>query len=132
MPTCSIVPCWMLLHIGVELEDKRSSEARSHSTAIDSFYPLTMPVTVGPGSIAVAIGLGSQRPEGPLTLSQFALLGGSAIAGVVALTFTVYVCYRFAKRTTALLDEKRCQCRSCPLSFSRASAFKSCGRATAR
>lgn len=105
MPTCSIVPCWMLLHIGVELEDKRSSEARSHSTAIDSFYPLTMPVTVGPGSIAVAIGLGSQRPEGPLTLSQFALLGGSAIAGVVALTFTVYVCYRFAKRTTALLGE---------------------------
>ena len=49
-----------------------------------------MPLTVGPGSIAVAIGLGSQRPEGPLTLSQIALLGGSAIAGVVALTFTVY------------------------------------------
>ena len=96
---------WKLLHGGVELEDKRSSEARSHSTAINSFYPLTMPLTVGPGSIAVAIGLGSQRPEGPLTLSQIALLGGSAIAGVVALTFTVYVCYRFAKRTTALLGE---------------------------
>ena len=27
---------WKLLHGGVELEDKRSSEARSHSTAIDS------------------------------------------------------------------------------------------------
>jgi multiple antibiotic resistance protein len=57
---------WKLLHDGVEPEDKRSSETRSHSTAIDSFYPLTMPLTVGPGSIAVAIGLGSQRPEGPL------------------------------------------------------------------
>jgi multiple antibiotic resistance protein len=78
---------------------------RTARTAIDSFYPLTMPLTVGPGSIAVAIGLGSQRPEGSLTLSQVALLGGSAIAGVVALTFTVYVCYRFAKRTTALLGE---------------------------
>jgi multiple antibiotic resistance protein len=96
---------WKLLHDGVEREDNRSSEAKSHSTAIDSFYPLTMPLTVGPGSIAVAIGLGSQRPEGSLTLSQVALLGGSAIAGVVALTFTVYVCYRFAKRTTALLGE---------------------------
>lgn len=96
---------WKLLHDGVEREDNRSSEAKSHSTPIDSFYPLTMPLTVGPGSIAVAIGLGSQRPEGPLTLSHFALLGGSAIAGVVALTFTVYVCYRFAKRTTALLGE---------------------------
>jgi multiple antibiotic resistance protein len=96
---------WKLLHDGVELEDKRSSEVRSPSTAIDSFYPLTMPLTVGPGSIAVAIGLGSQRPEGPLSLSQIALLGGSAIAGVIALTFTVYVCYRFAKRITALLGE---------------------------
>jgi multiple antibiotic resistance protein len=93
------------------MDHKRSSEARSHSTAIDSFYPLTMPLTVGPGSIAVAIGLGSQRPEGPLTLSQFALLGGSAIAGVVALTFTVYVCYRFTKRTTP------CSARTVSMSF---------------
>jgi multiple antibiotic resistance protein len=94
---------WKLLHNGAELEDKRSSEAGSHSTAIDSFYPLTMPLTVGPGSISVAIALGSQRPEGPLTLSQLALLGGSAIAGIIALSLTVYVCYRFAKRTIALL-----------------------------
>jgi multiple antibiotic resistance protein len=95
---------WRLLHDGVEPADKRSSEAKSHPTTMDSFYPLTMPLTVGPGSIAVAIGLGSQRPEGPITLSQFALLGGSAIA-VVMLTLTVYICYRFAKRTTALLGE---------------------------
>ena len=56
---------WKLLHNGVEREDKRSSETRSHSTEIDAFYPLTMPLTVGPGSIAVAIGLGSQRPKDP-------------------------------------------------------------------
>ena len=95
---------WKLLHDDVD-EDERSSEVRSHSTVIDSFYPLTMPLTVGPGSIAIAIGLGSQRPEGPFTLSKVVLLGGSAIAGVVALTFTVYFCYRFAKRTSALLGE---------------------------
>ena len=94
---------WKLLHNGAELEDKRSSEAGSHSTAIGSFYPLTMPLTVGPGSISVAIALGSQWPEGPLTLSELALLGGSAIAGIIALSLTVYVCYRFAKRTIALL-----------------------------
>src|SRR5580704_4122396 len=33
------------------------------STVPDSFYPLTMPLTVGPGSISVAITLGSQRPK---------------------------------------------------------------------
>ena len=96
---------WKLLHNGTDLEDRRPSEVGSQPTAIDSFYPLTMPLTVGPGSIAVAIGLGSQRPEGPLTLSQYALVGGSALAGVVALTSTVYVCYRFANRITALLGE---------------------------
>ena len=72
---------WKLLHSGVEFEDKRSIGARSHSTAINAFYPLTMPLTVGPGSIAVAIGLGSQRPEGPIKLWQFALLGGFGSRG---------------------------------------------------
>jgi multiple antibiotic resistance protein len=64
-----------------------------------------MPLTVGPGSISVAIALGSQRPAGSLEISQLALLGGSAIAGIVALSLTVYVCYRSAKRTIALLGE---------------------------
>jgi multiple antibiotic resistance protein len=34
-----------------------------------------------------------------------ALLAGSILAGIVALTFTVYVCYRFAERLLALLGE---------------------------
>ena len=72
---------WKLLHSGVEFEDKRSIGATRHSTAIDAFYPLTMPLTVGPGSIAVAIGLGSQRPEGPVKLWQLALLGGLSSCG---------------------------------------------------
>ncbi|HEU0081533.1 MAG TPA: MarC family protein [Bradyrhizobium sp.] len=93
---------WRLLHNGAELEDQRSSRG-SPQTAVDSFYPLTMPLTVGPGSIAVAIALGSQRPSGRLTLPEVALLGGSAIAGILALALTVYVCYRFARRTIALL-----------------------------
>jgi multiple antibiotic resistance protein len=96
---------WKLLHSGVEFEDKRSIGATRHSTAIDAFYPLTMPLTVGPGSIAVAIGLGSQRPEGSIKLWQLSLFAGSILAGIVALTFTVYVCYRFAERTLALLGE---------------------------
>jgi multiple antibiotic resistance protein len=93
---------WRLLHNGAELADHRPV-AGSEQAAVDSFYPLTMPLTVGPGSIAVAIALGSQRPAGRMTLSEAALLGGSAIAGILALSLTVYVCYRFARRTIALL-----------------------------
>src|SRR3954468_16734017 len=49
---------WRLLPNGAELPDQRSSQAGAPTTGIDSFYPLTMPLTVGPGSIAVAIALG--------------------------------------------------------------------------
>ncbi len=75
----------------------------------DGFYPLTMPITVGPGSIAVAITLGSQRPRVPLP--DFALLGVAAVAGLVAIAATIYVCYRFASGTVgALWRSKRHQC----------------------
>ena len=71
-------------------------------TVPESFYPLTMPLTVGPGSIAVAIGLGSQRPKGA-DLTELLLLGGGALAGVIAITLTVYFSYRFAQRLVTML-----------------------------
>ncbi|HET6326290.1 MAG TPA: MarC family protein [Planctomycetaceae bacterium] len=67
----------------------------------DGFYPLTMPITVGPGSIAVAITLGSQRPRE--ALADVALLGVAAVAGVVAMAATIYICYRFAEGTVGVL-----------------------------
>ena len=66
-----------------------------------SFYPLTLPLTIGPGSIAVAITFGSHRPEGP----NFALQVAAAIAGLVAIAATVFVCYRFAVRIARALGE---------------------------
>ena len=63
-----------------------------------------MPITVGPGSIAVAITLGSQRPR--VALAEVALLGGAAIAGLAAIAATVYVCYRFAEGTVGALGER--------------------------
>src|SRR3954469_4586323 len=40
---------WRLLHDGAELSDQRPSQAGGAATAIEPFYPLTMPLTVGPG-----------------------------------------------------------------------------------
>ena len=82
----------------------RSDEAGAGAPATvpDSFYPLTMPLTVGPGSISVAITLGSQRPK-VAGLDQMALLGIAAVAGILAIAATVYLCYRFAERLVALL-----------------------------
>ena len=51
----------------------------------DPFYPLTMPLTVGPGSISVAITLGSQRPRGAdwTQLTQYETASIAGIIGIV-------------------------------------------------
>ncbi len=95
---------WKLLHEGEKLEDQRGAAAIP-AAPIDSFYPLTMPLTVGPGSISVAITLGSQRPAAP-DFAQIALLGGAAIAGLLAIGATIFLCYRFAERITSGLGER--------------------------
>lgn len=59
-----------------------------------AFYPLTMPLTVGPGSISVALTLGANPPEGlrPLLVTSFA-----HILGFVIVAISIYVCYRYAE-----------------------------------
>ena len=97
---------WQLLHAREELADDRAAGPENRAVKPgDAFYPLTMPLTVGPGSISVAIALGSQRPKGIEDLAHLALLGGAAVAGLVAIAATIYVAYRFADRMVALLGE---------------------------
>jgi multiple antibiotic resistance protein len=93
---------WNLLQAGDYGDDERAGHRPVIPT--DGFYPLTMPITVGPGSIAVAITLGSQRPR--VALPEVALLGGAAVAGLVAIAATIYVCYRFAEGTVGALGER--------------------------
>src|SRR5262249_36047232 len=90
-----------LLHARDESHDRRDAAAKAARP--DAFYPLTMPLTVGPGSISVAITLGSQRPTPEPDLVHLALLGGAAVAGLAAIAATIYVCYRFAERLVAAL-----------------------------
>jgi len=93
---------WNLLQ--AENEDDNEPTAHRPVKPTEAFYPLTMPITVGPGSIAVAITIGSARPRAA-GLTQLALLGGAAVAGLVAIAATIYVCYRFAEGTVGSLGE---------------------------
>lgn len=93
---------WSLLQSGY-LGYAGSEE--NHVGPTDAFYPLTMPITVGPGSIAVAITLGSERPR-EAELAYVALLGGAAVAALVAIAATIYICYRFAEGTIGSLGEE--------------------------
>ena len=91
---------WKLLNS--ETPDGSRADTATVRTVPESFYPLTMPLTVGPGSISVAIGLGSQRPKGE-NLGELMQLGAAALAGVVAIVVTIYLCYRFAQRLVGVL-----------------------------
>lgn len=65
-----------------------------------AFYPLTLPLTVGPGSISVAITLGANSPH-HLDANLLSMLVAVVGAGFVALS--VYLCYGFADRVAVVL-----------------------------
>jgi multiple antibiotic resistance protein len=59
-----------------------------------AFFPLTLPVTAGPGCIAVAIAIGG-RIAHQSVLSEAGGYGGAAV-GVLGLACSVWLCFRFA------------------------------------
>jgi multiple antibiotic resistance protein len=96
---------WKLLNAEPSADMKGGAPDMKNASAgdvPDAFYPLTMPLTVGPGSISVAITLGSQRPPNA-GFEQLALVAGGAVAGALAMALTVYFSYRFAERLVRLL-----------------------------
>jgi multiple antibiotic resistance protein len=65
-----------------------------------AFYPLTMPLTVGPGSISVAITLGANATEHQ-GVNFLAIV--AAIVGSVLLAVSIFLCYGFADRLARML-----------------------------
>ncbi len=60
-----------------------------------AFFPLTMPLTTGPGTIAIAVTLGATRPEG---VSGRLLFGVGISAAAVAMAALVWLTYWSAER----------------------------------
>jgi multiple antibiotic resistance protein len=88
------------------LQDPSAIDRPAHTTAPGSrnlaFYPLTMPLTVGPGSISVAITIGANHPDSVRSL----LINGPAILiGVTLVAATVFVAYRYADRLSRMIGE---------------------------
>lgn len=71
-----------------------------------AFYPFTLPITVGPGSISVAITLGAHlmSDQGALAfLLPRVLVPG--ILGVLIVCFIIFICYRYARKAENLLGK---------------------------
>ncbi|EUC12630.1 UNVERIFIED_ORG: multiple antibiotic resistance protein [Burkholderia sp. CF145] len=95
---------WNLLHApqdGDRETDQRitSDVTRETTLRAKAFYPLTLPITVGPGSMAVAIALGTGRPRTGIPLVN---LAGAAV-GMAILWCSIYVCVRYAANVEKLL-----------------------------
>ena len=93
------ISAWGLLMKPKEQEDRKAGHAASAEGYDDvAFFPLTMPFTTGPGTIAVAVALASERPP----TGEFGFfLGLSAAAAAIAIV--VWFAYREADRIMALL-----------------------------
>jgi multiple antibiotic resistance protein len=65
-----------------------------------AFFPLTMPITIGPGSISVAITLAADAPS---RLQERLVAAGISALAVTLVAVTIYYCYRYADRLTQIL-----------------------------
>ncbi len=95
---------WRLLHDG---HARRTSEAKvvdawERELARRGFYPLTFPLTVGPGSISIAITLGARDVADAASRAVFV---AADLIGIAIIALAVYLSYRFASRLIGSLGE---------------------------
>lgn len=92
---------WGMLNAPEHREARKQAEAVPAEGAEDiAFFPLTLPVTTGPGTISVAVALGSGHPAGGARALLF-FAGVSAAAAAMALV--IWLAYAWADRLAGLL-----------------------------
>lgn len=92
---------WDLLSAPERQEARKQEQAETSSGRVEdiAFFPLTLPFTTGPGTIAVAVALGAERPATGLLMFFF---GMSAAA--VSIAVIVWLCYRSADQVGRLIS----------------------------
>lgn len=96
---------WELLSVP-ETQESRKTEQAAPAGGMDdvAFFPLTLPFTTGPGTIAVAIALSANGPPPGASAPAFYL--GSTLAALL-IALIVGVSYASADRVVALLGQAR-------------------------
>jgi multiple antibiotic resistance protein len=93
---------WRILNQQSNVSDRNLDPHPSSETIMSqAFYPLTMPLTVGPGSIAVALTLGGNLQAE--SHRQFLAGAITSLVGVGLIGVTIYLCYRFSDELERLL-----------------------------
>jgi multiple antibiotic resistance protein len=101
-----LVLCWL----GAKLLTDDSPEAPAtagpdgQQAVARAFYPLTLPLTVDPGAISVAITLGANHSHNVATVLVSIV---AAVVGVTVIAITVWLAYRYAERVSRWLGQSR-------------------------
>jgi multiple antibiotic resistance protein len=87
---------WRLLQQGGDVETRQSQAPVPDEVVMShAFFPLTLPLTVGPGTISVAITIGTTGATKAAGTGLLPLAIG-AIGAALAVAASIYVSYRFA------------------------------------
>lgn len=99
---------WRMLNSSDD-DEVRNAVRRSQASALSraevvkrSFFPLTFPLTTGPGTIAAAIAIGAGLPRQP---ALYVVGAGVAVLGATLTVAVIYLVYRHAARLMARLGE---------------------------
>jgi multiple antibiotic resistance protein len=95
---------WHLLNAPEQHEAMKQEQATPTAGVDDiAMFPLTIPFTTGPGTISVAVALGSSHPKAPAQLVWFFL---GMTAATVALAAVIWITYRSADRISRLMGPR--------------------------
>ncbi|MDD4004619.1 MAG: MarC family protein [Elusimicrobiaceae bacterium] len=104
---------WRMLNDTPKLSVSEQSELKAQMTS-HAFFPLTLPVTAGPGSIAVTLTL---VPTGSLLAVKTWATAAAAAGGIGLAAVSVFIFYRYADRFIRRLGKTGAQ------TISKVSAF---------
>ena len=97
---------WRLLNEGSHKDRDMPADSVSRESPLlaQAFYPLTLPLTTGPGSIAVVISIALSRTTfaNPKDEVLFVIASLAAIAVIVV---TVWLCFAYADRLQKMLGQ---------------------------
>ena len=93
---------WRLIYADEATKAPSRDETWDQGLAQRAFFPLTFPLTVGPGSIAVGVTLGARLSGGSLAQDLV-----SELIAVLVISLTVFLSYRFASRLISSLGRDR-------------------------
>lgn len=97
---------WRMLTAAQPGSDHRNQLSEAYTPEMarrQAFYPLTFPISCGPGSIAAAITVGVSLADTRLSLS-LARTGGAVLA-LLAIGVLMYLAYRYAQQLLKPLGE---------------------------